>query len=285
MAEPKLLSLPGKITQSFLPAFRYELLVCGLRGHEIVGTDAGRVRPSDDLFVRELGGLRWHRCLRCDGWTPLPAPAEPRREFPPGTDEVKLPRRGRALRDLIVLRLIAIDRAFHFVLLAALAIGILVFASHRTQLQRFVDRLDTAFYGSGASARHPAHGLLHDLERLVTLDVTTLRLIALAAGAYALLEGAEAFGLWYQQRWAEYLTLIATAAFLPFEVWELTKTQTPLKIGALAVNLAIVLYLLLAKRLFGIRGGAAADRAAREHDSGWDAFRRLSPAPPGPAEP
>ena len=43
------------------------------------------------------------------------------------------------------------------------------------------------------------------------------------------------------------------------------------------VNLAILFYLLLAKRLFGLRGGAAADEAAREADSGWAAFEQLTP--------
>jgi hypothetical protein len=43
------------------------------------------------------------------------------------------------------------------------------------------------------------------------------------------------------------------------------------------VNLAIVLYLLLAKRLFGLRGGAAADEALRERDLGWASLERTSP--------
>jgi hypothetical protein len=46
-----------------------------------------------------------------------------------------------------------------------------------------------------------------------------------------------------------------------------------LKIVALVLNVAIAVYLLFAKRLFGI-GGAAADRAERERDSGWDALER-----------
>ena len=74
----------------------------------------------------------------------------------------------------------------------------------------------------------------------------------------------EAVGLWWQKRWAEYLTLIATALFLPLEVYEIAHKLSPLKIIALIVNIAVVLYLLFAKRLFGIRGGAAAEHAQRE---------------------
>ena len=276
---------PGTAMRRFVPRFHYELIVCGFRGHQLAGTDAAEVRPEDGEFVRESGGLRWYRCLRCDSWLPLAPPAQPRRRFPPAEREIELPLRGKALRDKIVLRLIAIDRALHFVVLAALAVLIFVFASHRAQLKRIVDRIDEAFYGAPTSAQHPAHGVLRDLERLVTLDVTTLRLIGLAAAVYAVLEGAEAIGLWFQYRWAEYLTFVATAASLPFEVYELTKTVSVLKVLAFVVNLAIVVYLLFAKRLFGLRGGGAAEEAARARDSGWEAFHRYTPAPFGTAQP
>jgi uncharacterized membrane protein (DUF2068 family) len=261
--------------QRVKPQFRYELFVCAVRGHELVGTDAAHVRPDDSAFVREHGGLRWHRCIRCDSWLPQRAPEAPRRETLPRREEIDLPLRGKALRDRIVLRIIAIDRAFHFVVLALIAVLIVALESHRAQLQRLVDKLDAAFYGSATHA--PAHGILHDLERLVTLRDRTIWLVAAGAAVYALLEGAEAIGLWYQRRWAEYLTAVATALFLPLELYELSEKLTPTRIGALVVNLAILAYLVFAKRLFGLRGGAAADEAARERDSGWDAFFRLSP--------
>ena len=272
---------PGVPTRRYLPKFHYELIVCGLRGHVLVGMDAGEVRPGDAEFVREGGGLRWYRCLRCDSWLPLEPPTRTKRRYLPGEQEIELPLRGKALRDKIVLRVIAVDRAIHFVVLGALAVLIFAFASNRTSLQKLVDRIDEAFYGA-RTTHHHAHGLLHDVERLLTLNVTTLRLIGVAAAVYALLEGAEAVGLWFQRRWAEYLTFIATAAFLPFEVYELTKTVSPLKVLALVINLAIVFYLLLAKRLFGLRGGGQAEEAARTRDSGWDAFHRATPAPSSP---
>jgi len=268
---------PGTARRRFRPKFHYELFVCGTRGHELVGTDAAEIRVQDAAFVRESDGLRWYRCLRCDSWLPLLPPQRSRRRFPPDEAEIELPLRGKALRDKIVLRLIAVDRAIHFVLLAAIATLIFVFASHRPQLQRFLDRLNTVFYGSAGGPPHRPHGFIGDVERLVTLDVTTLRLIGLGAAAYAALEGTEAVGLWFQKRWAEYLTLIATCLFLPYEIYELARQVTVLRVLALTANLLIVAYLLLAKRLFGLRGGEAGDRAARERDSGWAAFHRLTP--------
>ena len=107
--------------------------------------------------------------------------------------------------------------------------------------------------------------------------MTTFRLIGAAAAAYALLEGAEAYGLWRQRRWAEYLTFIATTLFVPYEIYELNGKITFFRVAAFAVNVAILVYLLFAKRLFGLRGGEAAEHAAREVDSGWDAFEKLTP--------
>ncbi len=253
-----------------------------MTGHELVGADAAEIRPEDALVVRELDGLRWYRCVRCDSWLPLAPPVSPVRAFPPGRDELELPLRGKALRDKVVLRLIALDRAFHFVLLAALALALLVFANHVRHLHRVFLRV-VADYGGGS--RIPKHGLVHELGRLVTLQSGTLRIVALVAAAYAVLEGLEAVGLWYQRRWAEYLTFVATTALLPLEVYELSQRVSPFKVVALVVNLAIVVYLLLAKRLFGLRGGAAAEREERERDVGWEALERTAPTAPAVSAP
>ena len=130
----------------------------------------------------------------------------------------------------------------------------------------------------GGSAQEGKHtGILHDLDELFTLRSSTLHLLGIAIFIYALVEGAEAVGLWYQQRWAEYLTFIATALFLPLEVYELTTRVSPFKVSALLINLAILVYLVSAKRLFGFRGGVAAEQAAHERDVGWPALKRTEP--------
>ncbi len=263
----------------FRPEFHWELIVCGFAGHELIGTDARELREEDAVFARDMGGERWYRCVRCDSWLPLPPPEHPLREHPPARDEVELPLRGKALRDKVVLRIIAVDRAIHFVLLAGLAVLLLIFSNHVAQLHRLFVRVVADY---GGPARVPSHGLLHDVERLVTLESGTLRIVALVAAAYAVLEGAEAVGLWYQRRWAEYLTFVATTALLPLEVYELTKTVSPFKVLAIVVNVAIVVYLLLAKRLFGLRGGAAAEERERQRDIGWEALERTAP-PTSPA--
>lgn len=268
---------PGTLRRRFRPKFHYELLVCGLRGHLLVGTDAAHIRREDEAFVREYDQIRWYRCLRCDAWLALPRPLRPTRQVPPERSQIRLPTRGRALRDKIVLRLIAVDRAIHFLVLGSLAALAFVLASHRAKIVHLVNRLNVLFFGTQSNGSAQTHGLTHEVERLLTLNVTTFRLIGAAAAAYALLEGAEAYGLWRQRRWAEYLTFIATTLFVPYELYELKQAVTFIRAGAFAINVAILLYLLVAKRLFGLRGGAAAEQAVREAGSGWDAFDELTP--------
>jgi uncharacterized membrane protein (DUF2068 family) len=263
----------------FRPTFHYELIVCGLVGHELVGTDAAELRPQDAIVaVPGPEGLRWHRCLRCDSWVALPRPSRPSREVPPERDQVILPLRGRALRDKIVLRLIAVDRALHFVVLAVIAIAIFLFAANQAELRGPVYRVLTDLQGGlGGPQTARGHGLIGDVRRLFSVEHGTLIKIGAVVLAYAVLEGLEAVGLWLMRRWAEYLTFIATTLLLPLEIYELAHKLSPLKIVTLVLNIAVVVYLLLAKRLFGLRGGARAERAERERDSGWPAIERATP--------
>jgi uncharacterized membrane protein (DUF2068 family) len=262
-----------------VPRFHWELLSCGVAGHELVGTDAARLRPEDALVAREIDGVRWHRCLRCDSWLPLGAPAEPGRDHPPERDEIRLPLRGRPLRDKIILRLIAINRALHFLVLGVLAAAIFLFAANRSDLKDTVYKVlaDIQSGFGGGPVKTGDTGLTHWLDEAFTLKTGTLHLLGLAVTGYAVIEGVEAVGLWLQKRWAEYLTLIVTASFLPLEIYELSRKVSPFKISALIINVGIVAYLLYAKRLFGLRGGVRAEERARERDIGWGALERSAP--------
>jgi uncharacterized membrane protein (DUF2068 family) len=276
-------ALPGLARpQRFRPRFHYELLVCGLRGHQLIGLDAAELRPADALVARELDGIRWHRCLRCDAWLPVPAPADPARRHPPERGEIELPLRGRPLRDKIVLRIIAIDRAFHFVILGLIAAAIFILAARRDELRSVFYRVLSDIEGTVVDQTHQAgHGIVHDFEELLSLRTGTIRIVGGAVALLAVVELVEAVGLWYQKRWAEYLTFLVTAAFIPLEIYELTRTVSPLKIIALIVNVAIVIYLLYAKRLFGLRGGWAAEEARAARDVGWGSLERSAPGAAG----
>jgi len=262
----------------FVPKLRYELISCGLNGHELLGTDAETLRPEDELFARDSGGLRWYRCMRCDSWLPLTPPEHPTRKYPPSREEISLPLRGKPLRDRYVLRVIAIDRAFHFLVLSALAAAVFLFADNHASLDaEFTRILNDLQGGAGGPMSSSRHGIVHDLRTLFALSINNLYLLGAAIAAYAGLEGVEAVGLWLGKRWAEYLTFVATIVFIPYEVYELTKGITALKVVAFVINVAIAVYLLYAKRLFGLRGGGKVERAEREADTGWAAIERATP--------
>lgn len=264
----------------FRPRLAYELLGCGLHGHELVGTDAAIVDAADALVAREFDGLRWYRCLRCDSWLPMPPPQQPARQRIPPRAEIAVPLRGRPLRDRFVLRAIAVDRILHFVLAGALAAGILLFAHDRERLRgswtRILNRLQGA---TGGPLTDTHRGVLHDLDRLFTVSSGKLLLYGTVIGLYALINLLEAFGLWWAKRWAEYLTFIEVIALVPVEIHELTVRVSPLKVLTLLINLAVVGYLLFAHRLFGVRGGGKADKAERDRDTGWDAIERAGLSP------
>ncbi|GAA2933239.1 hypothetical protein GCM10020221_31260 [Streptomyces thioluteus] len=177
-----------------------------------------------------------------------------------------------------MLRLIAIDRLVHFVVLGVLAVAVFLFAHERRRLRgpfyRVVDDLQN---GVGGPSGVRGHGLVGDLDRAFAANDRTLWAIGLVIAAYAVLEGVEAIGLWRAARWAEYLTFVATSVLLVPEVYELTGHVSALKVCTLLINLAVVGYLLFAKRLFGLRGGGRAEEAVRERDSGWQALERIYP--------
>jgi uncharacterized membrane protein (DUF2068 family) len=261
---------------------RYELITCGASGHYLVGADAAELREEDRLFAREDGdGARWHRCLRCDAWVALAPPERPARRHPPPREEIELPLRGKALRDKYVLRLIAVDRFIHFGVLTVLAAAIFVFATHRSTLSHSFYRVLTDIQGGVGGPTHntTGGGFLGEIHRAFTLRTRTLEILGGVALAYGVLEAVEGFGLWWQKRWAEYLTFIATTVLLPLEIYELTGRISVFKVLALIINVAVVVYLIYAKRLFGLRGGGRAEERERRYDVGWEALERTAPPP------
>jgi len=86
------------------------------------------------------------------------------------------------------------------------------------------------------------------IHRLLTraLSVTPAQLKAASAGTfiYSGLLLTEGIGLLLRKRWAEYFTIITTAGLIPLEVYEIARHVTAAKIVILAVNVAIVVYLI-----------------------------------------
>jgi uncharacterized membrane protein (DUF2068 family) len=82
------------------------------------------------------------------------------------------------------------------------------------------------------------------LEKLQILSAKQLKELSIGSFFYAAVVLTEGTGLALHKRWAEYFTIIVTASFLPLEVIELAHRVTPVKIVVMAINLAILAYLI-----------------------------------------
>lgn len=182
-----------------------------------------------------------------------------------------LPLCGRPLKSRYILRLIAVTRAVNFVALALGATAVFAVLANQDVLQQKLT-------GAAKSIQSVFGGqALTQLQSILSVGTGTLWLVALGVVALAACEAAQGIGLWLGRRWAEYLTFVLTSLLLVPEVMELTSSASPGTIVALVVNIAVVVYLLLAKRLFGLRGGGPAEAAEHEYDVGWAVLERRLP--------
>lgn len=246
--------------------------MCARVGHVLVGTDAATITADDALVVCQIdANRRSHRCLRCDAWMMLPTPANPGSRAAETRSEITLPTRGRPLKSRYILRLIALTRAFNVLVLLLVLGGVIAVLINQTALR---DSLT-----SGASTLQAVIGgqTVHDLEGLLSGSAGPLWLIAVGVFALVLVESAEGVGLWRATRWGEYLTFVMTTLLLVPEGFELASSASPGTIVGMVINVAVVVYLLVSKRLFGLRGGARAVMAERDHDVSWAALERHLP--------
>lgn len=233
----------------------WELFACGVRGHETYRPEepdiAGRVSTTTPA------GEAW-RCLRCGTFVPgAPARTGPAAQAP------SVPR-GGALRDLVIMRLLAIDRFVHF--LGLTLIGSVILALEltegdtlRSQFREAVPKLEPVATQVGWNVSDWKS--LRMVEQAVDLSPAAIIWIGIAVIGYGLLQLVEATGLWLGKRWGEYFSVIVTSVFIPLEIHELIDRVTVFKVAALVINLAAVIWLVWRKRLFGVRGGEAANRA------------------------
>lgn len=248
-------------------ARRWELLGCARSGHLTYRPDEQEL--ADGLHSTTPQGQAW-RCLRCGEYVI----GAPRAHGP--ADDAPVPRRGAQIREAVVMRLLAIERFIRAIVLFAVTYGIWKFDGSRDSVQRSVNKYLP---------------VLHDLSRRMNVDLVdaapmrlinralhtghhTLVLVTLAVLGYGLVELAEGIGLWVMKRWGEYVAVVGTSVFLPLEVYELTEKFSVLKIITLLINLALVVWLVWSKRLFGLRGGTQAFERQRESASIMEITRR-----------
>jgi uncharacterized membrane protein (DUF2068 family) len=109
--------------------------------------------------------------------------------------------------------------------------------------------------------------LLVLVNHALTISPRWITFLTIGLPVYAVIELVEGIGLWQGRRWGEYFAMIATSLGLPLESYDLTRKLSALALVLLAVNLALVLYLIITKRLFGVRGGRRAYDARLRSES------------------
>jgi uncharacterized membrane protein (DUF2068 family) len=255
----------------------WSTLGCGRYGHTTYAPDEPELRAQ--LSAAVASGEAW-RCLRCGAFVAGPPDASgPAAEAP-----VVL--RGAEIRSRLILRLFAIERFVRVLIFAAASYVLWRFSGSHNSIERAFNRelpvLRGMFRQLGFNIDHS--GLVGLARHALTLSGHTITLLAIGATAYAAIEVVEGVGLWQGRRWGEYFAFVATSLGLPLEVYDLTRRVTWLALVLLALNLALVLYLAITKRLFGIRGGRRAyDARLRQQSVMQEAVAAASRAPQRPA--
>ena len=226
---------------------RWELVTCALGGHVTYAPDEEAL--ADRLSGNTGLGEVW-RCLRCGEFTLGEPHARGHAEDAP------MIMRGKALRQAIIVRTLAVERLFRAVVIALAAYAVWKFRGARGAIQATLDRDLPIFRAAGFKVDQMT--IVHELEKALAAKPATLNLLVLMLAAYAVLEVVEGVGLWLLKRWGEYFAVIATSVFLPLEIHDLAKGITMTRLVTFTINVAAVIYLLVSKRLFGLRGGRKA---------------------------
>lgn len=234
----------------------WSLRSCGRHGHVTYAPDEPDLRAR--LHAQTPLGVAW-RCLRCGDFVL----GEPKGSGP--AEDAPTVLRGKMLRDLVILRLLAVERVIRGLAVLLLAYAVFRFRDHRgsviTAFKEDLPLLEELANKFGWDLADSS--LVHTINSFLAFNATTLTWLAAGLAGYGVLQLVEATGLWLLQRWGEYFAVVATSAFIPLEVYELVEKFTWVRVGALIINIAAVIYLLVTKRLFGLRGGHEAYMAER----------------------
>jgi uncharacterized membrane protein (DUF2068 family) len=87
------------------------------------------------------------------------------------------------------------------------------------------------------------------LDKVQLLTPHKMRLISVGIFLKAGLDFVEGIGLALEKRWAEWLTIGLTASFLPWEIFEIAKHFTWMKVGITLLNVLVLIYLVWVQRL------------------------------------
>jgi len=229
----------------------WSLIDCGRKGHVTYAPAEAEVRRQ--LRAQAEPGEAW-RCLRCGAYVA----GGPQMSGPAADAPVVL--RGKEVRSALILRIFAVERFLRALAVAAIAFVVWRFEYARETIEQAFDRerpeLRSLFHQLGYNIDNSK--LVGLFNRALTLSPTTIKLLAIGLACYAAIEVVEGVGLWVGRRWGEYFAMVATSVGLPFEIYDLVNKVSAIGLVLFGINLFLVLYLVITKRLFGVRGGKRA---------------------------
>ena len=159
--------------------------------------------------------------------------------------------RGAASHDRAIIVLIAAFKLAKGLLLVATGFGALHLLRH--------DVASSVEHWIAVLPVDPDNRLINRVVvALLAVNRRKLEEISVGTFFYASLFLTEGIGLALGKRWAEYFTSIVTGSFIPLEVYELIHRFSVAKLVVLAINLAVVLYLI-----GKLRGGASETQLSR----------------------
>lgn len=82
------------------------------------------------------------------------------------------------------------------------------------------------------------------LHWLGNITPTRLQIAGFIALGYATVLTVEGAGLWLAKTWAEWFSVVVTGSLIPLELWEVAHRFTPVRVGILVLNVAVVWYLI-----------------------------------------
>lgn len=136
------------------------------------------------------------------------------------------------------LRTVALIEALKGVLVLAIAFALIALLKHDVDLQ---DAAMNALDFMHIDPDRRLAGMVIDAAGKV-MDWNVI-FVGLGAFAYSALRFVEAYGLWRQRVWAEWLAIISGSLYIPMEVFELIRHATPMRWGLLLINLLVVAYI------------------------------------------
>jgi len=227
---------------------------CARAGHITFAPAEPELR--EQLSAQTTWGEAW-QCLRCAAFIiGMPQGTGPAAQAP-------MVRRGVEIRSTLILRIFAVERVLRALFFGAAAYVVWRFKNAQVSIEQTFQRelpiVRTLFRQLGYNVDHSK--LVGLIQHALTLSPRTISLLVGGLAVYAVVELIEALGLWLAKRWGEYFAMVVTSLGLPYEIYDMTSKFTVTRLALFAINLALVLYLVITKRLLGVRGGKRAYEA------------------------